>query len=342
MSRTSTAAGSLFGLAYGDALGKPTEFRTVEEIVARYGPGGPRDLAGNPALVTDDTQMALAVGHALRAAGQLTPQRLEPLLRDAFVTWRRSPDNNRAPGGTCMSACTRLARPGPWQHATVIGSKGCGANMRVTPVGLVPGLDLDSLAGIAQLQAALTHGHPTGLAAADLTAFAVRALRDGASLPTLPELLRERCTTQRTRYHRAWLGELWSVARAASPQAFIAAGWDECAAALGRLLDALIVPDRSADPCLATGAGWIAEEALTTGLYCALLFPDEPVVALARAATSSGDSDSIACLAGAFLGAAGGMNIWPHDWAARIEYADQLAFLGATWDATGSQATAAA
>ena len=56
------ATGSLFGLAYGDALGKPTEFLPVPEIIAAYGPGGPRDLEGDPALVTDDTQMALAVG----------------------------------------------------------------------------------------------------------------------------------------------------------------------------------------------------------------------------------------------------------------------------------------
>ncbi|GAB1646821.1 ADP-ribosylglycohydrolase family protein [Krasilnikovia sp. MM14-A1259] len=325
------ATGSLFGLAYGDALGKPTEFLTVEKIVARYGPGGPRDLEGAPALVTDDTQMALAVAHALHDAA-LTPDDLEPQLRARFVAWWRSPDNNRAPGGTCLSACSRLARPGRWQHATVVASKGCGANMRVTPVGLVPGLDLDMLAGVAQLQAALTHGHPTGLAAAELTAYAVRLLRDGADLDALPAMLRAHCASQRRRYHHDWLGDLWCVARASTPESFIAFGWDECAAAVDRLSEALIHPDRGADPCAATGAAWIAEEALATGLYCALLFPDNPVTALARAATSSGDSDSIACLTGAFLGAAGGMSIWPDRWFTRIEYADQLAALGAIWD----------
>ncbi|MCG5439751.1 ADP-ribosylglycohydrolase family protein, partial [Micromonospora foliorum] len=66
------ASGSLFGLAYGDALGKPTEFLTVAEIERRYGPTGPRELSGEPALVTDDTQMALAVGWALREAGRLS------------------------------------------------------------------------------------------------------------------------------------------------------------------------------------------------------------------------------------------------------------------------------
>jgi ADP-ribosylglycohydrolase len=53
------AAGSLCGLAYGDSFGKPTEFQTYETILATYGSPGPRALTGHPALVTDDTQMAL-------------------------------------------------------------------------------------------------------------------------------------------------------------------------------------------------------------------------------------------------------------------------------------------
>lgn len=75
------ASGCLFGLAYGDALGKPTEFRTVAEIRDRYGSGGPRDLEGDPALVTDDTQMTLAVGWALVDASSLDPEEAEPALR---------------------------------------------------------------------------------------------------------------------------------------------------------------------------------------------------------------------------------------------------------------------
>jgi ADP-ribosylglycohydrolase len=35
---STAASGCLFGLAYGDALGKPTEFMTVVEIRQRYGP----------------------------------------------------------------------------------------------------------------------------------------------------------------------------------------------------------------------------------------------------------------------------------------------------------------
>ncbi|MFK3980121.1 ADP-ribosylglycohydrolase family protein [Micromonospora sp. NPDC050397] len=330
--RSAVASGSLFGLAYGDAFGKPTEFMTVAEIETRYGPGGPRDLPGNPALVTDDTQMALAVGWALHDAPDATPEALEPLLRARFLDWAASPDNNRAPGMTCLRACGELAKGGPWQAATVAGSKGCGANMRVTPVGLVPGYDLDTLAGVAQLQAGLTHGHPTALAASELTAYAVRVLCDGAALADLPDLLRRRAIGQRAVYRDDWLGWLWQRPGIGSPAEFVARGWDECLDALHRLDVALSRPDDGGDPCLATGEGWIAEEALATALLCALRHPGDPVAALARAATTSGDSDSIAALTGAFLGAAGGLAIFPAGWLDRIEYADQLAALGVTWD----------
>ncbi|MEU1679152.1 ADP-ribosylglycohydrolase family protein [Micromonospora zamorensis] len=325
------ASGSLFGLAYGDALGKPTEFLTVAEIQHRYGPTGPRELSGEPALVTDDTQMALAVGWALHEAPSLAPEAVEPLLRQRFLAWAVSPDNNRAPGMTCVRACAELTRGVRWQDATVIGSKGCGANMRVTPVGLLD-VDLDTLAGLAQLQAGLTHGHPTGLAASELTAYAVFALRAGATLPELPALLTERALAQRLIYRERWLGDLWQRADSRSPQEFIAHGWDECLTVLGRLTNALGQPDDGGDPCRATGEGWVAEEALATALLCAVRHADDPVAALARGATTAGDSDSIAALAGAFVGAAAGMSAWPSGWADRIEYADQLATLAEAWD----------
>ena len=323
-----SVSGSLYGLAYGDALGKPTEFMSMAEILAAYGPSGPVSLEDDPALVTDDTQMALAVAWALCEAPSLTPAGVEPGLRQRFLGWADSPDNNRAPGRTCMRACGLLADGRPWQDASVISSKGCGANMRVTPVGLLPGIDLDTLAGLAQLQAGLTHGHPTGLAASELTAYAVRVLLDGAALAELPGLLRARAVHQRTVYRGAWLGDLWQrwpdLSADSSAEAFIARGWDECLVVLDRLDLALRHPDRTADPCLFTGAGWVAEEALATALLCAIMFADEPVAGLGRAAATSGDSDSIACLAGAFLGAAHGSAAWPEAWATRIEYADQL------------------
>ena len=326
------ASGSLFGLAYGDSLGKPTEFQDYATIVATYGPAGPRALTGEPALVTDDTQMMLAVGEALVAAGPLAPASFEPVLRQAFLDWAISPDNNRAPGMTCLRACGDLADGRPWQQASQLHSKGCGANMRVTPVGLIPGLTDDERAGAAQLQAGLTHGHATGLAASELTAFAVHWLRAGLAPRDLLPRLRAHCADQRSIYRDDWLGDLWQRPAVDSPEEFISRGWDESAAALDRVAAALRRGDDGGDPCRLTGEGWIAEEALATALYCYLLTPDEPVTVLGRGAATSGDSDSIACLAGGFAGAALGLAAWPAEWRERIEYADRLHALGERWD----------
>nr|WP_181795969.1 ADP-ribosylglycohydrolase family protein [Streptomyces sp. WELS2] len=330
------ATGALLGLALGDALGFPTEFNDVPSILAKCGPWREMELPKR-AFVSDDTQMTLAVGRALRTAverADLTPRGLEGPLRAEFVEWYRSPENNRAPGGTCLRACELLTdRHRAWQDASRTGSKGCGANMRVAPIGLAPGLSGEQRAGAAQLQAALTHGHPTALAASDLTAHAVHLLARGAEPAGLVGRLRSYALEHRTYYHHAWLGDLWTRAQYPGPEQFTARGWDECLEILGRLQEAVRTVSPETDPCLATGEGWIAEEALATGLLCFLLFPDEPVTALRRAACTAGDSDSIACLTGAFAGARLGAGAWPADWTERIEHRGDLLALGTLWDA---------
>ncbi|MEU3415909.1 ADP-ribosylglycohydrolase family protein [Streptomyces sp. NPDC006658] len=330
------ATGALLGLALGDALGFPTEFDDVPSILAKCGPWREMELPKR-AFVSDDTQMTLAVGRALRTAvdrGDVTPQGLEGPLRAEFVDWYRSPENNRAPGGTCLRACELLTEERrAWQDASQLGSKGCGANMRVAPIGLAPGLSDEQRAGAAQLQAALTHGHPTALAASDLTAHAVHLLVRGADPAGLVGRLRSYALRRRTHYDHTWLGDLWTRSQDPGPEHFIARGWDECLEILDRLAQAARTVSPETDPCLATGEGWIAEEAMATGLLCFLLFPDEPVTALRRAACTAGDSDSIACLTGAFAGAWLGAEAWPADWAERIEYRGDLSALGALWDA---------
>ncbi|MET9830004.1 ADP-ribosylglycohydrolase family protein [Streptomyces sp. NPDC006385] len=334
--RKRAATGSLTGLALGDALGFPTEFHDVPSILAKCGPW--REMAlPTPAIVTDDTQMTLALGKGLRSAmdlGVLGPETMVDPVRAEFIAWNRSPENNRAPGNTCLRACGLLERSDlPWQDASQIGSKGCGANMRVAPVGLVPGLSDEQRAGAAQLQSALTHGHPTALAASDLTAHAVRLLAQGTEPTGLVGLLRSYAYDNRTHYHHRWLGDLWTRGQDPSPEHFIARGWDECLGVLDRLQEAVRSVSPETDPCLATGEGWIAEEALATGLLCFLWFVDEPLTALRRAACTAGDSDSIACLTGAFAGAWLGADAWPTPWADRIEYRGDLLTLGALWDA---------
>ncbi|MGW4158455.1 ADP-ribosylglycohydrolase family protein [Streptomyces sp. NPDC004788] len=343
------AHGVLLGLALGDAMGYPTEFMNMEQITAAFGPWHEMEMPlseGDVVRVTDDTQMTLAVGEALAeittspsqtgeawsAAQSLTPAQVEAALRRHLVTWLRSPDNNRAPGQTCLNACVALERGIPWQDATVISSKGCGANMRVAPVALVPGLTPEQRSGIAQLQAAMTHGHPTALAASDLTAHAIWLLSQGCSLDDLLGQLRLYALQARRKYHGDWLGDLASKAGAADPASYIAFGWDECLGALDKVTEALRKPDMDRDPSVAVGPGWIAEEALATALYCFLVVNGDARGSIMRGAHSSGDSDSIAALAGAFAGAKHGTHYWLYEWVHVLEYRDRLGALSRAWD----------
>ena len=317
--------GCLFGMALGDALGAKTEFLDYEAIQRKYGQDGIQDVPGNPAKVTDDTQMALAVGYALiEAPRPYQVDTLEPLLRQYFIDWCNSPENNRAPGLTCLGSVRRLMKEDNWIQATNMGSKGCGANMRVQAVGLLPEDD-KTRAGIAQFQSALTHAHPTALASADITAWVIHELAHGADIQTLVERCKVYARAQRHTYRANWLGELYQRNHMAmNGEEFIERGWDEALAVLAKVETALENPDYQADPCIATGAGWIAEEAFATALYCFLLYPDNSVEAIRRGANSSGDSDSIACITGAFAGAYHGIDAWQPGWLERIEYKAEL------------------
>src|SRR5690606_12865237 len=118
-------------------------------------------------------------------------------------------------------------------------------------------------------------------------------------------------------YHEETLGVLYEKAGASSGAAYINRGWNEVRHSMEKLQKALEKPDRDSDPGLKTGHGWTAEEALATALHCFLLFVDEPVMAIRRAAATGGDSDSIACIAGSLAGAYHGAEAWPQEWRQR-------------------------
>lgn len=311
--------GTLFGTAYGDSLGASTEFKRYPDIIKTWGPQGPTPMWNTH--VTDDTQMTLAVAEAISEptpgnawfAGALPRRLVAEFL--GYYRGEYGGHANRSPGATVMSSLARLESGYMIRMAGEAHSKGCGTVMRVAPVGLMADWSLAELAYVARLQAAITHRHPTAMAAAQVTAYAVRLLANGFALTDLAAEL--------TRYvqdasRRVGEGR-YPVWLQVSP-----VGWSEMAEAMAALRLALQVDDRYADPCELTGDGWTADECLATALHCLLLFPDDPVSAIRRAAATEGDSDSIAAVTGALAGAAYGMSAWPAWWRDRIEFSQEL------------------
>jgi ADP-ribosylglycohydrolase len=300
--------GSVLGAAVGDALGNPVEFiSSFEAIREKFGPDGVtgyvlfrEDGGRRVAPYTDDTQMAEVVLRSLlesRDAGE----GLEPAMRrmgQGFAHWVRSPQGgHRSPGMACMLGAKELARGRAWDEGDV-DAGGCGSVMRAYPFGLLFAEDEARAESWAVAHSRLTHGHRMALAAcAGMAAGTARAVKGAA-----PNDVLEAMVTACGRH-------------------------DLRTAAL--CSDALARAEGGAKPdgVLEELRGWNAREALAAAVYVFARHPDSPRAALLEAANTPGDSDSIATLVGALVGARMGLGGLPNDWVAQLERTDELRVL---------------
>jgi ADP-ribosylglycohydrolase len=281
--------GMLYGIALGDALGWPAEPLTLEQIKVYFGPQGIQELP-EPALFTDDTQMTLAVAEALIEAGDQDLEGLMAAVSRRFVEWLHNPESYRAPGASCLYGARQLEKGTPWREAGKPGSKGCGAAMRVAPIGYIYQDELPRLREVAAATALTTHQHPVAELGAVAAAYLVKLALDQVPPADFVRLLRDE--TQG-----------------------LVADFDQ---ALGCLEQALLMSDPSA--ALAhIGEGWVAEEAVLGALFCFLQYPRDYLAAVRLAANTSGDSDCLAALTGGFSGAYLGIQALPPAWVASIE-----------------------
>lgn len=311
--------GCILGLAIGDALGFPTEFRRREAIVASFPPDGVTDFvalhdprwparplimgrAHPPGTYSDDTQMTIAVAEAILACDRYAD--LDTLMNEMgarFVAWSRADDNDRAPGNACMTGAQNLARGAPWRKAGVPDSKGCGSAMRVAPIGCAFVHDRARLLEVARASSVLTHGHDAGVEGAAAGALLVAMALEGAS----PDAM------------------LDAVVRECAPRS------RDFAACLAKLPGLLAAPPEIALSSRGLGEAWVAEEAIACALYCFLRTPHDYRATVLTAANTDGDSDSIACIAGSISGAFNGASPIPSEWRERVENAGRLRALAA-------------
>ena len=320
--------GCLLGGAVGDALGAPIEFESLDEIRARFGAEGllePAPAFGRVGAITDDTQMTLFTAEGLILAARdpafASRSGMVRSVHRAYLRWLRTQGEHsthptfertdegwlldvealhscRAPGNTCLSAL-RAPRMGsaeqPLNH-----SKGCGGVMRVAPVGLARAVG-DPFAAGCEI-AAITHGHPSGFLAAGFQALAIREAAAGTPL-------RAACqeAMEELRRHPAH---------------------EECAAAIERAISLSEEKRGAASPedVESFGGGWVAEEALAIGIFCALAAPDLES-ALRLAVNHGGDSDSTGAIAGNLLGASLGEAEIPVGWLGVLELREEIARL---------------
>ena len=174
------ARGAYLGLAIGDALGATVEFLTVGEIRAQYGihkhlmGGGWLKL--KPGQVTDDTQMALALGEAILERGGWDLK----AIADRWIVWLKSKPTDV--GNTCRRGLARYMREGTLEARMHEADAGNGACMRNLPVVLLTVYDEALLASYTLAQSHVTHNHPLSDAATLASARMTAALLRGEGL----------------------------------------------------------------------------------------------------------------------------------------------------------------
>ena len=285
------AAGVLLGQAIGDALGVPYEFAgRITAGEARMVGGGLGPYA--PGEWSDDTQMAVCIARVTATGADLATDAALDVVAQAFLDWQA---HGASDIGAQTSAVLHVARRGTGplaQRMTAAalaaaraGRAGNGALMRTGVVGLVSLEDPQATADAACRVAALTHADDRCVDSCVLWSEAVRvAVVEGrldvrAGLPLLPEERRS-----------VWLA-LIEEAEAQAPATF----------------------GRNGYTVTAFQAAWSAIHATAH-----IEGPDHVEAALQTAIAIGHDTDTVAAITGALLGARYGVSGLRTDLARRV------------------------
>jgi len=296
------ARGAFLGLAIGDAYGRSLEFVTGDRVrTMRVA------IPSSAFMWTDDTHMSLFLVDALESLGAAALRRFPEddfgrAVGEAFVRWSHDPlTPSTAPGNTCLRGAEDFEHSGNWRTSGVRSSDGCGAVMRIVPLPIV--LSGAPLVTAARVQAVVTHAHENAPASAIAACLLLRELLEGAPL--------DAALVARTRRRLTALGASTTAVDGA-----LAAAVEQAARPSLPWLDEGHIPDGD--------GGWRSPSALGLALVAALRWTDDPRLAIEKAARIDGDSDSVACLTGMFLGAVHGISGLPADWLAALPHRDQL------------------
>lgn len=319
MSPLQRALGAFYGLALGDALGMPTQSLSREQILQRFGTihtledaGPDQPIAANMprGSITDDTEQAILVGQLLvRGHGRIAPQELAQSLIDweAAMQARGSQD---LLGPSTKHAIEMILAGYSVEEAGRYGTTN-GAAMRITPVGIASDVAAPEAFIRAVVQACqVTHNTSLGIASAAAVAAVVSAGINGASLGDALALGRQIANQAEVQGH--WVAGASMAARLQWAATLGVAG-DKAgfAQTLYELVGTSVASQESVVASFAL-AGQVAQGRL------------EPFEALCMAASLGGDTDTIAAILGAMLGACQGLQCWPGELIALLRQVNGL------------------
>ena len=284
------AKGCIVGSAIGDALGMPLEYINEEELNNLY--GGKINEFKDPSLAhpcghlkagqyTDDTQQTIALAESI-----LEKKGFDILVfAEKLKTWvsdnLEKPECNRFPGITSITGCQELLHGiDPYQSGSKI-SVSCGAIMRVSPVGVFYYADPQLAMMYGRMSSIPTHSSQIAIESAGFVAEVIANLMNGNDPLASCEVA---------------LSNLTNVD-------------------LHEKID-FVCRNLGMDPkqmLKCTGSSASIFETLPFALYSFLKSPCSFEDCIVRAANDSipGDTDSIACIAGACAGAHNGYDKVP-------------------------------
>lgn len=286
------ARGILLGLACGDALGRPVEFKSASQISAEH--GRLDEMIGHgtwnqPAgTITDDTEQALCIARSL-----VEQQAFDPAdVADRFVAWYDTDPFDI--GGMTRRALNRLKRGDEWgeagqqvwEQSPEGQNAGNGSVMRCAPLAISYARDSERLIEVSRQSSQITHADPRctyGCAVLNLT---IAGMLDDAVTP---------------------LGDALDYVGSDAP--------DELVAALEPLA-------RGESPGALETSGYVVHS-LQTALHDGL-FAESAEEAIVTAVNRGGDTDTIGAVAGAVAGARFGASTLPDRWLAALDAAEEL------------------
>jgi ADP-ribosylglycohydrolase len=283
------AVGAVLGSAAGDALGAGYEFTNpaLDQEIAMVGGGG---FGWAPGEWTDDTQMAVAILDVI-ASGSSD---LDAIASNFLAWYAAGPADvgiqTSSVLGDADEAEDLAGAAAEFMDANP-RSAGNGALMRTAPVALTALDDRTEIARLAGSIASLTHAHPDSVAACVLWSLAIQQAITTAE----PD--------QAFDWELAVRNGLEYVAEDRQER------WDE-----------LITGAIAGPPSLFNPNGWVvtAFQAALSAIVNTPLPGEEPAGhlrdTLVAAVRIGNDTDTVAAIAGAFLGARWGKSAIPDEW----------------------------